>query len=161
MTDARILKNVCTLTLLFILLTAAGCNQSKEPEPEVDYSKEGPDGPNAQTEFTETESGLKYKILREGTGKKPAEGDYVRVSFRVWLDDGTEVESSYPTGKPSDFALDRLLPGWQEGLRLIGEGGKIELSIPPELGFGDSGNPPNVPPNVQLHYLIELHDVSD
>jgi FKBP-type peptidyl-prolyl cis-trans isomerase len=160
MTNSRIQKNVSALTLLFILLTAAGCEQS-EPEPEVDYSKEGPNGPNAQTEFAETDSGLKYKILREGTGKKPTPQDYVLASYRGWLDDGTEFDSSYSRGEPSSFPLGGVIPGWAEGLQLIGEGGKIELSIPPELGYGASGKPPSIPPNAQLHFIVEVHDVSD
>lgn len=143
---------------LLALSTIAGCDPS-ETEREIDYSQEGPDGPNAQTEFSRTASGLQYRILREGTGKKPTASDRVVVSYRGWLDDGSVFYSSYERGKPSDYPYSQLVAGMKEGLQLIVEGGKIELSIPPELGYGASGKPPAIPPNAQLHFIIELHEV--
>lgn len=160
MPDRQIPCRLCVLALLLTLLTGSGCEQS-EPEPQIDYSQEGADGPNAQREFTETDSGLKYKILREGTGKKPAPSDYVLASYRGWLEDGTEFDSSYARGEPSPFPLEGVIAGWTEGLQLIGEGGKIELSIPSELAYGPEGKPPVIPPDAQLHFIVEVHDVSD
>lgn len=151
---------ICSLTMLLTLVAVTGCEQS-EPGPQIDYSQEGPDGPNAQSEFIKTASGLQYRILREGTGKKPVAADTVLASYRGWLDDGSVFDSSYQRGAPADFPLDGVISGWTEGLQLIGEGGKIELSIPAELGYADRGMPPLIPPNAPLHFIVELHEVME
>lgn len=160
MAGLRMQRKRLVLTLLFTLSAFAGCEQS-EPEPQIDYSQEGPDGPSPQTEFTKTASGLEYKILREGTGKKPTPADAVRVSYRGWLDNGNEFDSSYARGETVKFFLNGVIDGWTEGLQLIGEGGKIELLLPPELGYGERGSPPDIPPNAPLHFVVELHEVAD
>jgi len=141
-------------------LAVSGCETS-QPEPSIDYSQEGPNGPDAQSEFTKTGTGLEYKILRQGTGKKPTPDDFIRVSYRGWLDDGSVFDSSYERGKPLEHPLGQLVPGWIEGLQFLGEGGKIELAIPPELGYGERGSPPVIPPNARLHFIVELHQIAD
>lgn len=112
--------------------------------------------PDAPTEFTTTESGLKYRILRKTSGRKPLASDKVSVDYSGWLDDGTIFDSSYDESKPAEFAVGRVVPGWTEGVQLIGEGGMIELEIPSELGYGEAGQPPKIPPNATLHFKIEL-----
>lgn len=143
-----------------LIVTLVGCSgESPQSTETVDYSQEGPDGPNPQEEFTTTQSGLKYRILREGSGKKPAVTDRVAVSYRGWLEDGTEFDSSYRRAEVTPFGLNEVIPGWTEGMQLVSEGGKIELSIPPEIGYGPRGAPPVIPPNAQLHFIVELHEV--
>ncbi len=125
----------------------------------VDYAVEGPDGETPETEFQTTGSGLKYRILRAGTDRKPSATDTVSVSYRGWLDDGTEFDSSYKRNEPTRFPLNGVIAGWTEGLQLIGVGGKIELEIPSDLGYGPRGAGTDVPPNATLHFVVELHEV--
>lgn len=113
-------------------------------------------------EFQTTASGLKYRILREGDGPKPGPNDTVRVHYRGWLpdpsngDEGTEFDSSYSRGEPIQFPLNGVIPGWGEGMQLVGEGGEIELEIPPNLGYGAAGAGGVIPPNATLRFVVEL-----
>ncbi|MCA8998333.1 MAG: FKBP-type peptidyl-prolyl cis-trans isomerase [Planctomycetaceae bacterium] len=104
-----------------------------------------------------TNSGLKYKIIRKGTGARPNTNSTVLAHYRGWLDDGTEFDSSYKRGEPTEFPLRGVIGGWTEGLQLINEGGKIELEIPSDLGYGDQGMPlAGIPGGATLHFEIEL-----
>lgn len=116
----------------------------------------GPADPDAPTEFTETASGLRYRVLRRGSGDAPRATDSVKVHYVGRLDDGTEFDSSYRTGRPATFSLTQVIPGWTEGLQLIQPGGMIELQVPPELGYGAAGVPGNIPPAATLHFTVEL-----
>jgi FKBP-type peptidyl-prolyl cis-trans isomerase FkpA len=122
-------------------------------------AKPGPVDPDAPEEFTETPSGLKYRIRRKSDGRKPTAVDSVRVDYHGWLDGGKVFDSSYKRSEPTSFPLSRVIPAWTEGLQLIGEGGMIELDVPPELGYGADGFPPDIPPNARLHFLVELRRV--
>lgn len=115
--------------------------------------------PDAPEEFTETPSGLKYRIRRKSDGRKPTASDSVRVDYKGWLDDGTEFDSSYKRNEPITFPLSGVVPGWTEGLQLVGEGGMIELEIPYQLGYGELGNPPTIPARATLHFIVELRKV--
>ena len=121
----------------------------------------GPMDEDAPEEFTETESGLKYRILRKSDGRKPKATDTVSAHYRGWVDGGTVFDSSYDKGgAPVEFSLRDVIPGWTEGLQLIGEGGMIELEIPGKLGYADdppAGTP--ITPNATLHFLVELVEV--
>jgi FKBP-type peptidyl-prolyl cis-trans isomerase FkpA len=119
----------------------------------------GPADADAPAQFSTTPSGLKYKVLRKGTGEKPKAGNTVTVHYRGWLDDGKEFDSSYKRGQPLSFPLNRVIPGWTEGMQLVGKGGMIELEIPSELGYGAQGSGGAIPPNARLHFLVELIDV--
>ncbi len=123
--------------------------------------KPGSADPGAPEEFTTTYSGLKYRILRQGDGKKPSLSSNIKVHYRGWLDNETQFDSSYDRGEPATFALSSLVPGFGEGLSHIGEGGMIELEIPGDLGYGPTGSPPVIPPNATLHFLVELFDVQE
>ncbi len=115
----------------------------------------------APREFTETPSGLKYRILRQGNGKKPTAKSDVVAHYKGWLDDQTIFDSTYRKGESMPFSLTSVIKGWSEGVPLISEGGMIELSIPPALGYGSkgtSGGP--IPPDAQLHFIIELTAVN-
>ncbi len=112
--------------------------------------------PDAPTEFTTTESGLKYRILRKSNGAQPKPNNRVKVDYSGWLDDGTVFDSSYDRKEPATFSLAGVVPGWTEGMQFIGEGGMIELEIPPALGYGAQGQPPRIPPNSTLHFKVEL-----
>ena len=119
----------------------------------------GPVDKDAPKEFKATESGLKYRVLRNSNGPKPKSANTVKVHYKGWLDNGKEFDSSYKRGEPIEFALNRVIPGWTEGMQLVGTGGMIELEIPSELGYGARGAPGAVPPNATLHFLVELLEV--
>ena len=120
----------------------------------------GPVDKDSPEEFTETESGLKYRIRRKGDGPKPTAQDTVTVHYRGWLENETVFDSSYQRGEPATFPLGQVVPGWTEGLQHVQEGGMIELVIPAELGYGPQGTPDGViPPNATLHFLVELIEV--
>jgi FKBP-type peptidyl-prolyl cis-trans isomerase len=99
---------------------------------------------------------LKYRILRQGDGRKPTTADSVNCHYRGTLDDGSEFDSSYSKGASISFPLTRVIAGWTQGLQLVSVGGKIELEIPYQLGYGESGKPPSIPPKSTLHFIVEL-----
>lgn len=114
---------------------------------------------DAAKEFARTASGLEYRVLRKGTGPAPKATDTVKVHYHGWLDNGQKFDSSYDRGETIEFPLNGVIPGWTEGMQLVGEGGMIELQIPARLGYGARGAPPVIPPNATLHFLVELIDV--
>ncbi len=125
----------------------------------------GPRDKDAPTQFATTSSGLKYRVLRKSNGKKPEASSTVKVHYRGWLPDqknpdrGKVFDSSYKRGEPIGFPLGRVIGGWTEGLQLVGEGGMIELEIPPDLAYGESGSRDVIPPNATLRFLVELLEV--
>lgn len=86
-----------------------------------------------------TATGLQYRAISEGKGRKPAATDNVTVNYRGTLTDGQEFDSSYKRGQPASFPLDGVIPGWTEGLQLMPVGSKYELVIPPQLAYGAQG----------------------
>ena len=105
---------------------------------------------------TVTSSGLVYRSLKDGTGASPSAADKVKVHYRGTFLDGKEFDSSYKRNEPIEFPLSGVIRGWTEGLQLVKEGGKIELEIPSELGYGKRGAPPVIPANATLHFEVEL-----
>ncbi len=114
---------------------------------------------DAAKEFTETKSGLKYRILRQGAGAAPKATDTVRVHYHGWLDNGKVFDSSYRRNEDISFGLNQVIKGWTEGMQLVAVGGMIELQIPSDLGYGNRGAPPDIPPKATLHFLVELIEV--
>ncbi|MCG3133588.1 MAG: hypothetical protein HMLKMBBP_00787 [Planctomycetes bacterium] len=105
-----------------------------------------------------TPSGLKIKVLEAGgAGKSPKMGDPCTVSYRGWLDDGTEFDASAKHGGPATFQVGNLIAGWNEALQRMTKGARWELVIPPAIGYGaqQSGA---IPPNSTLHFELTLHD---
>ncbi|MEO1617550.1 MAG: FKBP-type peptidyl-prolyl cis-trans isomerase [Planctomycetota bacterium] len=121
----------------------------------------GPVDAGIASEFTRTDSGLRYRILRNSSGKKPAATDTVSVNYRGWLTSGKVFDSSYERGKPTSFPLNNVIAGWTEGMQLVGEGGMIELWVPSKLGYGKSGSPGSIPAHANLHFVVELLDVRE
>lgn len=138
--------------LICTALLASSCSKKPATGPTVI-------DPDAPTEFTTTESGLKYRILRKSSGPKPNANNRVTVDYSGWLDNETIFDSSYARRQPATFGLTGVIDGWTEGLQLVGVGGMIELEIPPEIGYGEAGSPPDIPPNATLHFKVELHEI--
>ena len=90
-------------------------------------------------ELKKTASGLQYKLLVPGGEKHPVASDFVTVHYSGWLTDGTLFDSSWKRCEPASFPLGGVIPGWTEGLQLVGEGGSVLLVIPPDLGYGAAG----------------------
>jgi FKBP-type peptidyl-prolyl cis-trans isomerase FkpA len=118
----------------------------------------GPMDADAPEEFTRTKSGLYYRILRKSNGRKPHSVDHVLVHYKGWLKNGTQFDSSYDHGEPAELSLRTVVAGWREGLPLIGEGGMIELEVPPSLGYGMQP-PRGIPPNATLYFIVELKEI--
>jgi len=104
-------------------------------------------------------SGLQYIVLEEGKGAKPKSTDKVKVHYKGTLMNGTEFDSSYKRGQPASFVLNRVIPGWTEGLQLMKTGGKYRFFIPPELGYGKRGSGRQIGPNELLIFDVELLEI--
>lgn len=105
----------------------------------------------------ETASGLLYEVLAAGEGDAtPGPTDVVTVHYEGKLFDGETFDSSRTRGEPTDVPLDRVLPGWSEGVQLMKKGAKYRFVIPPELGYGDEGAGDKIPPGSTLDFTIEL-----
>jgi FKBP-type peptidyl-prolyl cis-trans isomerase FklB len=106
-------------------------------------------------------SGLQYKIVKPGAGKKPKAADTVVTHYRGTLLDGTEFDSSYRRNQPATFPVNGVIRGWTEALQLMGEGAKWILYVPPALAYGDRGAAPQVGPNATLIFEVELISVQE
>lgn len=104
-------------------------------------------------------TGLQYKVLVEGKGKKPSSTDTVVVNYAGRLIDGTEFDSSYKSGQPATFPVNAVIPGWVEALQLMPQGSTWELYIPSSLAYGSAGAPPIIGPNETLIFKVELLEV--
>jgi len=103
-----------------------------------------------------TASGLQYEVITKGTGgAKPKETDTVNVHYHGTLIDGVVFDSSVERNEPISFPLNGVIPGWTEGLQLMGVGDKFRFFIPSDLAYGDSGAGP-IPPNSTLIFEVEL-----
>ena len=106
-------------------------------------------------------SGLQYKVIKQGTGKKPATTSKVKVHYTGKLITGETFDSSVERGEPITFPVTGVIKGWTEGLQLMTEGSKWTLYIPAELGYGDRGAPPKIGPGSALIFEVELLGVID
>ena len=115
---------------------------------------------NAQKEGVVTlPSGLQYKVLREGNGKKPKATYQVKCHYEGMLVDGTMFDSSVQRGEPATFPLNGVIAGWTEGLQLMQEGAKYRFFIPYQLGYGERGAGSSIPPFATLVFDVELIEV--
>jgi FKBP-type peptidyl-prolyl cis-trans isomerase FklB len=107
---------------------------------------------------TTLQSGLQYKILKAGTGEKPAPTDRVKVHYHGTLIDGTVFDSSVNRGEPATFGVTQVIQGWVEALQLMTTGSKWTLYIPANLAYGQQG-PPSIGPNQALIFDVELLEI--
>ena len=141
-----------------LVMETAVAADAEVPHPQLP-SGAGKLDADAPKTFSTTPSGLQYRVLRKGTGKQPKATNTVKVHYHGWLDDGKVFDSSYKRGEPIEFGLTQVIPGWTEGMQLVGKGGMIELLIPSNLGYGKRGAGGVIPPDATLHFLVELIDV--
>ncbi|GAA3002310.1 FKBP-type peptidyl-prolyl cis-trans isomerase [Prevotella corporis] len=104
-------------------------------------------------------SGLQYEVIKEGNGKKPGATSQVKCHYEGTLVDGTKFDSSYDRGEPATFGLNQVIPGWTEGVQLMGEGAKYRFFIPYNLGYGERGAGASIPPFAALVFIVELIEV--
>jgi FKBP-type peptidyl-prolyl cis-trans isomerase FklB len=101
-------------------------------------------------------SGLQYKILKSGDGPKPTKEQTVKCHYRGTLIDGTEFDSSYKRGEPTEFPVGQVIKGWTEALQLMSVGSKWQLFIPSDLAYGPNGAGQMIGPNATLIFEVEL-----
>jgi FKBP-type peptidyl-prolyl cis-trans isomerase FklB len=106
-------------------------------------------------------SGLQYKILKTGEGKKPVLDDTVVCNYRGTLIDGTEFDSSYKRNEPAIFPLKGVIKGWTEALQLMTIGSKWQLFLPPDLAYGERAPGGAIGPNATLIFEVELLSIKD
>lgn len=102
-------------------------------------------------------SGLLYKIEKAGEGEQPSATDTVKVHYKGTLTDGTVFDSSYERKEPIEFQLSQLIPAWVEAIPMLKKGGKMEIVVPPQLGYGER-QAGKIPANSTLIFEIELLD---
>jgi FKBP-type peptidyl-prolyl cis-trans isomerase len=137
--------------------------QAKAAERGEKAKKEGEDflAANKSKEGVKTlPSGLQYKVMKEGKGPKPKPTDVVSTHYRGTLIDGTEFDSSYKRGEPTEFPVGQVIPGWTEALTNMNVGSKWQVFIPSGLAYGPGGQGP-IPPNSTLVFEMELLAIKD
>ena len=107
------------------------------------------------------ESGLQYKVIKEGSGAKPTLYDKVTVNYKGSLINGTEFDSSYKRSQPATFPVNGVIHGWTEALQLMKTGSKWQLFIPSKLAYGEAGAGGVIPPNAMLIFEVELISVGE
>ena len=107
-----------------------------------------------------TASGLQYVVEKEGDGAQPSASDEVTVHYTGKLLNGTVFDSSVNRGEPATFPLNRVIPGWTEGVQLMKEGAKYTIFIPSDLAYGAGGVPNVIPPHSTLIFEVELIKVN-
>lgn len=106
-------------------------------------------------------SGVQYRVIEEGEGRRPSATDTVTVHYRGSKTDGREFDSSFARGVPAVFQVDSVLDGWQEVLPLMREGAMWQIFLPPELAFGLRGDPPLIGPNEALIFDLRLVQIGE
>jgi FKBP-type peptidyl-prolyl cis-trans isomerase len=123
-------------------------------------TKTGPRDEAAKSGPKITASGLKYTVLTKGTGKvSPKATDTVTVHYHGTLLNGTVFDSSVDRGQPASFPLNRVIPGWTEGVQLMVVGDKFKFEIPADLAYGANSPSPVIPPNSTLVFEVELLEI--
>lgn len=152
-------------TLIQTYLQELEMNRQQQAEEEASVNRERGVAfleENLQNEdVTETESGLQYRVLEEGDGDSPTAEDRVQVHYEGRLLSDEVFDSSYERGQPATFPLNRVIPGWTEGLQLMQEGAQYRFFIPADLAYG--ANPPQgspIPPGAVLIFDVELLEVN-
>jgi FKBP-type peptidyl-prolyl cis-trans isomerase len=106
-----------------------------------------------------TESGLQYEVIHAAGGERPGPQAIVRVNYEGKLSNGMVFDSSFEMGEPVDIPLEQVIPGWTEGLQLMGVGDTYTLYVPSKLGYGEGGAGEVIPPYSPLIFTVELLEI--
>ena len=141
--------------LTFLLLSSLFLAADKKKAPHPDNSK-----PTPVPKYLSMPSGVEFYDIAEGSGKQVVMGSDLKVNYTGWLTNGRKFDSSYDRGEPFTFTVGHgVIRGWTEGVQGMKVGGKRQLKIPADLGYGPRGAPPMIPPNATLIFDIELLEV--
>jgi FKBP-type peptidyl-prolyl cis-trans isomerase FkpA len=137
----------------------ARARSTRKAEAEKGKAKQFLETAAKESGAVKTESGLVYKELTAGTGEAPKASDIVKVHYKGTLTDGTEFDSSYKRGEPTQFPLQGVIKCWTEGVQKMKVGGKAKLTCPSDIAYGDRGAPPNIPGGAALVFEVELLEI--
>ena len=149
---------------LVAVLLLAGCGRSEPVDPNAGKAEAVAFlEKNAKAEGVVTlPSGLQYQVVQSGPdgGESPDRNDLVKVEYEGKLVDGEVFDSSFARGAPAIFTPETVVPGWTEALQKMRVGDEWILYVPPELGYGERGGPPAIPPNAVLIFRLKLLDIA-
>ena len=161
-------KSAIVGVIIFALAVAFALAQTAPPAKKPAKIMNVRPNTKAPTKITgdgvKTESGLQYWDITVGSGQVAKEGDRVRVHYTGWLTTGKKFDSSVDAGRPFTFALGNgeVIRGWDEGVAGMKVGGKRQLRIPPDLGYGENGTPDGtIPANATLIFDVQLLSVQE
>jgi FKBP-type peptidyl-prolyl cis-trans isomerase len=151
------MRSLCGFALLLAL---TGCGTGGERASMADGGFSAALGVDT-TALTRTASGLRFVDVTEGQGEEASPGRAATVDYTGWLTNGKKFDSSRDHGEPFTFTIgaQQVIAGWDEGVAGMRVGGRRKLVIPPDLGYGAGGAPPDIPPNAVLVFDVELRDV--
>ena len=157
----RLLVSIALVASL-VLVVACGSNEKETAAPSgtpmATAAQTGGGPPPVSAQATVTASGLKIIEIKIGTGDEVQKGQTVSVHYTGWLADGTKFDSSLDRGQPISFVLGggQIIPGFDEGVAGMRVGGERRLILPPDLAYGAQGRSPQIPPNAELTFDVQL-----
>ena len=149
---------ILAVVVIVILVGRGGGSDDKASKASIEI----PNGPTVELPTGPAPTQLVVKDLKTGTGAEAKSGDQISVQYvGVLYDNGTKFDSSYDHGQPFSFKLGggNVIPGWDQGVAGMKVGGRRELVIPPNLAYGAQGQPPTIPANATLVFVIDLVSV--
>jgi FKBP-type peptidyl-prolyl cis-trans isomerase len=146
---------------VLILLGALACGDASDRDTSPGQVRFNPALGVDTAAMTKTPSGLRYQDVAQGQGAEASAGKTVSVHYTGWLPNGEKFDSSRDRNEPFGFSLGagQVIAGWDEGVAGMKVGGRRKLVIPPDLGYGTAGAPPDIPPGATLVFDVELLDV--
>ena len=157
-------KRILSLLISALVCTASLCMMTACSDDMWDSEKNKKNGEkfladNAKkSDVTVTASGLQYKILVEGSGKKPTSSNTVKCYYKGTFINGKKFDGT-SSGKPASFQVKGVIKGWQEALKLMPVGSKWEIYLPYSLAYGAAGAGNDIPPYSALIFEIELLEI--